>query len=164
MRLIFLDIDGVLTSKMSNTFIFECPGENYDFNPYCVECLKYILDTIPDLKVVISSSWRNYPDNHIMIGRTNGETYKSLIPKIKELLGDRLIGHATEAEKLDGKSNKYDAICDYLNSDPDILDFVVLDDDPTQGLQGFGEQFVKISSTTGLTLQDCKKVIDYFNS
>lgn len=163
MRLMFLDIDGVLTSKMSNTFIFICPGDKYDFNPYCLECLKYILDTIPDLKIVISSSWRNYPDNHIMIGRSNGETYKSLMPKIKELLGDRLIGNATEAKKLDGETSKYDAICDYLNNNSDIVDFVVLDDDPTQGLQGFGEQFIKISNTTGLTLQDCKKVIKYFS-
>ncbi len=163
MKIMFLDIDGVLTSKLSNTFIFMCPGDRYDFNPYCIECLKHILDSIPDLKIVISSSWRNYPDNHIMIGRLNGETYKSLMPKIKELLGDRLIGKATEAGQIDGESSKYDAICDYLNNNSEILDFVVLDDDPSQGLQGFGEQFFKISSITGLTLQDANKVIEYFN-
>jgi len=162
MKIMFLDIDGVLTSKLSNTFIFMCPGDNYDFSPYCLNCLKYILDSIPDLKIVISSSWRNYPDNHIMIGRFNGETYKSLMPKIKQLLGDRLIGNATKAGEIDGESSKYDAICDYINNNSEILDFIVLDDDPSQGLQGFGEQFIKISNITGLTLQDANKVIEYF--
>ena len=42
MKIMFLDIDGVLTSKLSNTFIFMCPGDKYDFNPYCIECLKHI--------------------------------------------------------------------------------------------------------------------------
>lgn len=159
MRLLFLDIDGVLTSRQSNTFIFECPGDNYHFDYYCLNCLNYLLEKIPDLKIVISSSWKNYPDNHIMISRRNGEQYKSLIPQLYKLFGEKIISKATSQSP---ESNKYDDICDFLNKNSDIVDFVVLDDDPTQGLEGFGEQFIQTSRTTGLTLQDCNKIVEYF--
>ena len=160
MKVIFLDIDGVLTSRNSDSFIFECDSEKYKLNDYCLECLKYILDNVNNCKIVLSTSWRNYPDNHIMIN-TYGEVYKSLIPQLKFLFGDYIVGKAPHNTS---GNNKYTDISDYLSEHSEVVDFVVMDDDPTQGLQGFGEQFFKISMYTGLTLEIAKKVVDYFNN
>ena len=159
MKVIFLDIDGVLTSRDSDSFIFECDSEKYKLNYYCVECLKYILDNVKDLKIVLSTSWRNYPDNHIMIN-TYGEVYKSLLPDVKLTFNEYIVGKAPHKSG----NNKYTDISDYLSEHSEVVDFVVLDDDPTQGLQGFGEQFFRISMYTGLTYEAAKKVVEYFNN
>ena len=159
MKVIFLDIDGVLTSRDSDSFIFECDSEKYKLNDYCLECLKYILDNVENCKIVLSTSWRNYPDNHIMIN-TYGEVYKSLIPQLKLLFDDYIVGKAPHSSR----NNKYTDISDYLSEHPEVVDFVVLDDDPTQGLQGFGEQFFKISMYSGLTLEVAKTIVNYFNN
>jgi len=159
MKVIFLDIDGVLTSRDSDSFIFECDPNNYQLNHYCMECLKYILDKVEDLHIVISSSWRNYPDNHIMINNY-GDVYKSLLPEVKLSFNEYIVGSAPHKSGF----NKYEDISDYLSEHSEVVDFVILDDDWSQGLQGFGEQFFRISMNTGLTYEVAKKVIEYFNS
>lgn len=56
MNIIFLDIDSVLN------YGYEAPGrsrdEAYGFADALVANLKYILDSVPDTKIVVSSSWR----------------------------------------------------------------------------------------------------------
>ena len=156
-RIIFLDIDGVLTNRKSGGFLFYCRSEDYVLNEYNLQCLNYILNNVKDCYIVLSTTWRNYPDNHIMIGCINGEVYKSLVPDLKMRLGDKIIGSAPHVIQR----NKYGEIVEYLNSNG-CDDFVVLDDDPTQGLEGFGKQFFKINQNDGLTLSVATEIIKYF--
>ena len=61
MKVIFLDIDGVMNN---NPFIVKTQHEEgfqaymSKFDPGCVKNLNRILDAVPDAKIVVSSSWR----------------------------------------------------------------------------------------------------------
>lgn len=58
-KLLFLDIDGVLNSTQSAHYYMRLKQQAYEeFCPIAVSNLNYIIDKIPDLKIVISSSWR----------------------------------------------------------------------------------------------------------
>jgi hypothetical protein len=96
-----------------------------------------------------------------------GWTYYSLIPDLMNLYKDVIVGSAPHVE---GR-NKYGDIVDMLSSGVDktgkqidIDDFVVIDDDPVQGLEGFGEQFFKTTKRLGLTMSIAKSIVSYFNS
>ena len=63
-RYLFLDIDGVLNTLNYCDFLTECGDEYTDedgaiFDPDAVENLAYIIKKIPNLKIVISSTWRH---------------------------------------------------------------------------------------------------------
>jgi hypothetical protein len=63
MKIIFLDIDGVLASldyiRITSLLNEENPDEyGYAFDPRCVKNLEYILKEVPRVKIVISSSWK----------------------------------------------------------------------------------------------------------
>lgn len=58
MNLIFLDIDGVLNMYGSSSRTFMKPyGQHIE--RHLVDRLNYICKNVKDLKIVISSSWRN---------------------------------------------------------------------------------------------------------
>lgn len=166
MKIIFLDIDGVLNNRKSDTLLFECDPSNYKLDENNLKCLDYILNNVKDCKIILSTSWRNYPINHTFINRYGWEYY-SLIPDLLKRYNNFIIASAPHE---DGR-NKYDDIKDMLSKSVDlhgnditIDDFVVIDDDPTQGLQGFGEQYFKTFKETGLTEDIAKDIIEYFNS
>jgi hypothetical protein len=51
MRIIFLDIDGVLAP-------IPRPFNQKDFKASCVMAFETVLQSVPDAKIVISSTWR----------------------------------------------------------------------------------------------------------
>ena len=55
MKVIFLDIDGVLTTVLWASNFSE-------FNPVCTNALLKLLDADPDVRIVISSTWRGGMD------------------------------------------------------------------------------------------------------
>lgn len=62
-RYLFLDIDGVLDTNRYCNYLIDQDEDDYDedgtiFDPEAVENLKIIMDNVPNLKIVISSSWR----------------------------------------------------------------------------------------------------------
>ena len=57
-KILFLDIDGVLNMYGASSRTFMKPyGQHIE--PHLVNRLNYILEKVEDLKIVISSSWRN---------------------------------------------------------------------------------------------------------
>ena len=61
MKILFLDIDGVLVTlnDWETRGRAEVLSDNsYDFDPLCVERFNNLLKRVPDMKIVISSTWR----------------------------------------------------------------------------------------------------------
>jgi hypothetical protein len=64
-KILFLDIDGVLNSKLYYKYIYK-PDSNWSrFDPYSVMLLKRLIEEF-SLKIVISSTWRNGIVNRLM--------------------------------------------------------------------------------------------------
>lgn len=62
-RYLFLDIDGVLNTNRYNKYLYDNGNDDYDedgyfFDPEAVANLALILESVPETKLVISSSWR----------------------------------------------------------------------------------------------------------
>lgn len=134
MKLLFLDIDGVLTSDETisrKEFL-------YTFSASCVWALNRILRD-NKVKIILTSSWRTVFDaekqNQIL--RENG---------IIQLPGGQTNDFGYENRSLE--------IQDYL-SKRKVENYVILDDMKINGFEG---HFVLINPSTGLTENDVEKV------
>lgn len=63
MRIIFLDVDGVLNS---NAFFDSQERDGKEISETYLERLSQIYHAFPDTKIVLSSSWKNLSDNHYL--------------------------------------------------------------------------------------------------
>lgn len=134
MKLLFLDIDGVMNSNdgnLDNTKL-------YPFSSSCVDVLNEILSA-HKLRIILTSSWRNVFDaekqcqvfkengvNQIPVGQTKDIGYKHRSKEIKEYL----------------KNKKVES-------------FVILDD---MQIDGFDKNFVLINPSTGLTREYIERI------
>lgn len=62
-RFLFLDIDGVLSTIQHSEYLIDHEEDESDedgaiFDPEAIANLAYIINQVPDVKIVISSSWR----------------------------------------------------------------------------------------------------------
>ncbi len=62
-RYLFLDIDGVLNTINYSNYLIDNEEDDFDeegalFDPYAVANLADIINNVPDVKIIISSSWR----------------------------------------------------------------------------------------------------------
>lgn len=128
-KFIFLDIDGVFNylrwwEESNHDYMLKSKGQlESHFDPECVENFNYILDKVPDAKVILTTSW------------------KSLTPKELKPYGDYPEGIATVMKnvgikRIDGKvsNNSYGKrdleiveFIDEYSSNPYI--FAIIDDD-----------------------------------
>ncbi len=134
MNLLFLDIDGVLTSD--NTPI----NENllYTFSPDCVKVLNAILQKYK-VKIILTSSWRMVFDaeKQNRIFKENGVVQMPY----------------GQTPNL-GCNNRSEEIKTYLKKRK-VKNFLILDD---MEIEGFNAHFVRTNPSTGLTEEDLKKV------
>ena len=149
MRVLFLDIDGVMNSQASAIYWNRKGLDNGGFSkrhgafcPIAVSNLTYLLEEVPDLKIVVSSTWRL------------GETTESMREILKELAGvdpERVIGLTPSMRDFGLESapeerkeflrywlKKYSynrglEISWYLLQHPEVTHFVILDDDSDMG-------------------------------
>lgn len=148
MKLIFLDIDGVMNNqteaKKSKLH------ESLEFAPSCVKNLKRIIaETDGDTKIVVSSTWRL------------GETVESMKERIFKHYGldEYVIGLTPHyRETIRGLE-----IADYLaNMFTEIIwNIVILDDDSDMG--SLLKYHVKTNHIYGLTEKDAEKAIAILN-
>ena len=134
MKLLFLDIDGVLTSDETisrKEFL-------YTFSASCVWALNRILRD-NKVKIILTSSWRTVFDaeKQNQIFRENG---------IIQLPGGQTNDFGYENRSLE--------IQDYL-SKRKVENYVILDD---MKINGFKGHFVLVNPSTGLTENDVEKV------
>lgn len=163
MKVLFLDIDGVLNSaasahlhhdyKKQSSFVkFTEPNQqdfcSYDFCPVAVSNLYYILKEVPDLKVVVSSMWR--------LGRTIAELQSIFI--YLGLPSDRIIDK-TPLINDDINGVRGEEIQEWLNKNP-VNKYAILDDDSDM-LPSQIPNFFNTDALNGLTFTDAQKVIEH---
>jgi hypothetical protein len=158
MRVIFLDFDGVLNSHQSFNFWrhkrdqTKWENEMYEdwkgslkeylaqeFDPIALNNVEDLIREVPDLKIVVSSTWRL------------GETVESL----KNILSPaKLVSQAVidVTPRFPGKP-RGEEIQDWLNRHPEVTDYVIIDDDSDM-LESQKENFVHTSTLHGFQYGD----------
>ena len=163
MKLLFLDIDGVLNRHNFN----QVAGSN-TLLPECVEQLNRIIHET-GAKIVLSSAWR-----YMVLGkdvtlkgfeyllRTHGVTSKIEIVGITP--ADEICCHCGSREMMAAfcvkcirRSDRGDQIADYLKTAEDVDTYVVVDD-LNLGIRG-KHPFVQTESHEGITKADADKII-----
>lgn len=139
MRVIFLDIDGVLN------------GHERHSNGYCgikpenVAVLNKLLDQLPDLKLVISSSWRYMIPKAMTI---KGFEYVLLIAGVD--CENRVLGVTPKDEEVGGRSGRGKQIQDFRKKSlPEHVKYVVIDDLPFDFVK-CGLNFIQTDPDRGL--------------
>lgn len=127
-KIIFLDIDGTINGIMTTS---KGPTGYTGLDDEMVSKLHKILN-ITNAKIVLSSTWRIYPE---------------LIEYLyKEIGRDYFIGQTPEIFKMDSRAEE---IKQYLNEHKDEIEkYIIIDD---MKLRGFGDRFVRTSTDIGLT-------------
>lgn len=150
MKVIFLDIDGVLNSVSS--FIYNNRmhflGLTQDFSheslcPIACSNLQYVLEECPDIKLVISSTWRKYYSLEEIKAKFDRYGVDS----------SRIVGMNPIDSSYRGKE-----IQEYLDLHPEITQFAILDDD--SDMEPNMERLVKVDSRNGFTFTDAEKLIE----
>ena len=130
MKLLFLDIDGVMTSDALN-LEKGSDGKIYPFSSSCVAALNEILRS-NKVKIILTSSWRTVFD----------------IEKQCQVFKENGVVQFPSGETADlGFENRGDEIKAYLQN-RNVDSFIILDD---MEINGFGEHFLKIDPSFGLT-------------
>ena len=153
MKVIFLDIDGVLNT--SETFIkrkqdWEKTGIwNLEIDEFRVEYLKRIIDET-EAKVVLSSAWRRDFENvsgKVIPIHEKGEALQNILKKYDIELYDILRkGYSLLREDL---------ITIWLNEHPDVESFIIIDDATTHLKRFIGKELIKTSFLAdGVMLQN----------
>lgn len=153
MRVIFCDFDGVLNSVASFIYnnrqnllgLTDVPTHE-SFDPIACSNLQFILEELPDVQVVVSSTWR----------KTKTLCALKEIFKENNLLPERMIGTTPIAESR----YRGDEIKQYLDEHPEVTEFCIIDDD--SDMEPFMNRLIKTDSRNGLTFTDAEKVIQMF--
>lgn len=152
MKVLFLDIDGVLNNEEHIVKIHNLLGEEQylallrkiteiPFDYRSCELLKDFIKKA-NVKVVLSSIWRLNPDSFNIIRKYAGiEVYDKTI-------------------KLNG--TRGEEIQQYLDNHKEIINYVILDDDSDM-LESQIRHFVKVDGKVGLTIKEiiqCEKILN----
>lgn len=77
MKILFLDVDGVLNSYSNTTKDIKSPHGTYGVEEVHLVQLRRILDTLPEVQVVLCSTWRKYRDLTHYLWEKIGFKYRS---------------------------------------------------------------------------------------
>ena len=152
MKILFLDIDGVLNNNLTRTITFD----GWCFvDDYLVKRLKQIIDAT-GAKIVLSSTWR---DGWNRKNESENKPYfNQLRDKLKEY-GMKI----WDALPLPMRPKRSIAITEWfeLHKDLDIESFVILDDWYDMGI--YRDHLIQINGGIGLTDEDVNEAISFLN-
>ena len=150
MKVIFLDIDGVLNG---NLFVpkEDKPGVLIDNTR--LELIKQIID-VTDAEIVLSSSWREHWEKNENECNDIGREINEIFSRIGLSVYDKTPKHHNDRKQ---------EIIDWLYEHPDVSEFVVIDDTPfAEGV--LQNHFVLTSHLRyGIDENDAKQVISILN-
>ena len=178
-KILFLDVDGVLNTYGESYRSFK-KGSNV-MEPMFVERLNWVMYQVPDLQIVVSSSWRNNMPRLCEVLKNNGFTHI-----------DRIIGKTSQAyaiterydEKLDANikleppyhlANRWrgEQIREYLNhaqlNSKLRIQYLVIDDEPFD-ICGNKCNLISRSNVLqtnmdeGLLNKDAVKIVEFFTA
>lgn len=157
MKVIFLDFDGVLNSNAS--FLYEKRRRNewkeqgvkgpinQTLCHICASNFQIVLDQYPDVKVVISSTWREMFD----------------LDWLKEKLASYHIDSSRVIDKTpkDWGQNRGLEIQEWLGNHPEVTHYIIIDDN-TWGIPEIHgwEKFVKTTWEAGMTFEHALEAIE----
>ena len=161
MKLIFLDVDGVLNSedyivKEHDRLGHEAYARVYlnqggtPFDPKCVNFFKYIIDKT-DALICVSSTWRLFKDQR---------------EKLNIVLGDyanRIIGYTPYLGVEKGRGLEIEQILNNLKEIKCPLEnYIILDDDKDMTEEQM-KHLILTNYKTGLTMEDAIKSVEILN-
>jgi hypothetical protein len=156
MKVLFLDVDGVLNSMNSTNFKNNLwPIDDY----MCFLVGKIQLDT--DCAIVVSSSWRHHPDGMRLIR----EKFLNVIDKTPHTFGipTKLPPPILAGQHKTRSSTRGEEIKAWLDKHPDVTKYAILDDDSDM-LPEQLSNFFQTTFKTGLTPEIAKEVTDWLNA
>lgn len=160
-KILFLDFDGVLNNvewygsaarkeQPALEWVDGKPRRNSarDFDPANLAALGALMRAVPDLLIVVSSTWR--------FGRTIEELRDLLHPEVPR---GRVIGKTPRlASRL-----RYEEIRAWLAEYAPGALFVAFDDDTADMIQ-LDENFIHVPSSVGLTPEHVEKALAHFGA
>lgn len=168
MKIIFLDIDGVLNPTHFNNALFKMWKASHEeikskdefgdlFFDQNVDALRFIIEHT-ESQIVLSSTWR-----------MNGLNRNQQMWLERDLPG-KLIDITPHANELldDSISRFYDDICrgaeiDYWIKDKNFTGNYIIIDDTEDMLKSQESVFIKTNPYCGLTMKDAKRAIEILN-
>lgn len=146
MKALFLDVDGVI-NKQEN-FRHSKGVTPYPIDSYCAFLVARIVANT-DCEVILSSSWRNYPD-----------AVKIVTDSVVPILD--VTKNFSSRENADGKNiTRGEEVREWLSRHPEVTRYAILDDDSDF------EWDLPLFQTTfkdGLTDEIAQKVIEHLNA
>lgn len=145
MKVLFLDIDGVLNNHNDRTFL-----------PTCVKELNRVL-AATDCKLVISSSWRYM----ILKGAMTCVGFSHLLSSHGAIAYNRVLD-CLEADGPDKGEKRGRLIEEWLTHNWNAKPYVVVDDLDLE-ITKYGHPFVQTDGSVGLTTADADRLIAILN-
>lgn len=147
MKVLFLDFDGVLNS-LEYCFLRK-PDDEFivRFDPRLIEMLNFVCREIPELKIVISSSWRKI---------NTLDAIKELLSSYGFLYTETIIDKTPSLNTIRGF--EIEDYCTKYN----ITQYCIVDDDRDM-LESQMKNFVRTDDVVGLTFYDALKIIHILN-
>ena len=138
MKVVFLDIDGVLNDGVRIMEIdSDFPSREH------LDCLKAIIDAT-NAKIVLSSTWRLFPSARNDVKNALRNVGLEFIDRTKEL------------------RDRASEIQEWLNRHPEVEKFVILDDEEISGK--FPDNLVQTTFYRGLLPEHVERAIKILNS
>jgi len=145
MKVLFLDIDGVLNT---NKDLYE-HGPTY-INPYLIHFLKFIVLST-NASIVLSSSWRLFDEAKKIVEENLYIKKLHLLDTTPHMI-----------KKLSMWTPRSEEIGVWLTKHPQVKKFAILDDDLDAG-EGFLESFFQTDPEVGLTIDLAEEVVNHLN-
>jgi len=140
MKVVFLDIDGVLNDAFTTQALMDdTPKREH------LDCLKEILDKT-GAKVVLSSTWRLFSDS------------RNIVKNCLQNIGSDIYDITKELSKGRGAE-----IAEWISRHSEVESFVILDDDISD-MKQFKNNIVKTTFYHGLLPEHIEKAIKILNS
>lgn len=167
-RVLFLDFDGVLNTGKYQAERRDAGQSGWDefgplFDPEAVENLKMVLDAVPDVLLIVNSSWKldglNCMKALWKARKLPGFIHGITPDYVPDLLNIDLEKYENIA-LLAGKGNE---VKQWLTENaPEGCTYVILDDMP-DFLPEQEEHLICVNPVTGLTMEDAMKAISLLN-
>lgn len=156
MKILFLDIDGVMNSHQAIHMYYKESnaakhGRSMPFCPISCSNLREILERIPDLKIVVSSTWR--------LGRTLEQLREDLAPM--GIDSSRIIDKTPSNRMTRHRGQEIRSWIEDEAPAP-VERFVIVDDDSDMG--ALMENLVQTDTRMGLMWDKMVEILKHFNA